>query len=188
MTELRPPPQKAPVVRPASRLVVLNDSNEILLFHIVAPDLGEPSIWITPGGGLEERARQRSKPRKGSSGKRGACKPRSAVSGFASTPGAGVTSGSTRANAFTLSGLTRATWRRRYWRTSRRRHSPGSSGGASRRYAIRRRSSPRTASPTFCLCCWPGRSRQSRSKQVSSSRSRRHRCRRRSACYQAPVP
>lgn len=40
-------------MRASARLVVLDPSDRILLFHIVSADLEDPSFWVTPGGGVE---------------------------------------------------------------------------------------------------------------------------------------
>jgi len=45
-------PDRPGIPRPASRLVVLDARDRILLFHIDAPFIPRP-IWLTPGGGVE---------------------------------------------------------------------------------------------------------------------------------------
>lgn len=42
-----------PVERPAGRAVVVDDDGCVLLMHTNNPGLDVPSLWLTPGGGLE---------------------------------------------------------------------------------------------------------------------------------------
>ncbi len=46
-------PAEPPIIRLAARIVLLDDSDRILLFRADSRVFGR-SIWITPGGGLEE--------------------------------------------------------------------------------------------------------------------------------------
>jgi 8-oxo-dGTP pyrophosphatase MutT (NUDIX family) len=48
----QPPPGVQPIVRAASRVVLLDDQDRILLFRWEDARLEAKSIWITPGGGL----------------------------------------------------------------------------------------------------------------------------------------
>lgn len=41
------------VVRPTSRLLVLDDADRLLLMKTVAPDTSRFARWITPGGGVD---------------------------------------------------------------------------------------------------------------------------------------
>jgi ADP-ribose pyrophosphatase YjhB (NUDIX family) len=41
------------VVRPTSRLLVLDDDDRLLLMKTVAPDTSRFARWITPGGGVD---------------------------------------------------------------------------------------------------------------------------------------
>jgi len=41
------------IVRPTSRLLVLDDDDRLLLMKTVAPDTGRLARWITPGGGVD---------------------------------------------------------------------------------------------------------------------------------------
>src|SRR3990172_13346384 len=43
-------PDETPILRPASRVLVIDDQDRLLLFKF---DLGGAHRWITPGGGLE---------------------------------------------------------------------------------------------------------------------------------------
>ncbi len=43
---------RRPELRPASRLLVIDDQQRILLFRTESPDLDAPLLWFTPGGGL----------------------------------------------------------------------------------------------------------------------------------------
>jgi 8-oxo-dGTP pyrophosphatase MutT (NUDIX family) len=38
--------------RPAARIVVVDESNRVLLLHVNDPMTAAPPFWITPGGGL----------------------------------------------------------------------------------------------------------------------------------------
>jgi 8-oxo-dGTP pyrophosphatase MutT (NUDIX family) len=42
------------VVRPTSRLLVLDEDDRVLLMKTVAPDTSRAARWITPGGGVDE--------------------------------------------------------------------------------------------------------------------------------------
>lgn len=42
------------IERPAGRVVLLDEHNRILLCQAEDPSFDIPSLWITPGGGLEE--------------------------------------------------------------------------------------------------------------------------------------
>ena len=41
------------IVRPTSRLLVLDDDDRVLLMKTVAPDTSRFARWITPGGGVD---------------------------------------------------------------------------------------------------------------------------------------
>ncbi|ROS54270.1 NUDIX hydrolase [Frigoribacterium sp. PhB24] len=41
------------IVRPTSRLLVLDDHDRVLLMRTVAPDSSRSARWITPGGGVD---------------------------------------------------------------------------------------------------------------------------------------
>lgn len=45
-------PDLTPLYRPAARVLLIDDSDRILLFRVVLPHLKRP-LWITPGGGLD---------------------------------------------------------------------------------------------------------------------------------------
>ena len=43
-----------PIVRPASRLLVIDAQDRLLLFRIEDPLVTVPVLWIAPGGGIQE--------------------------------------------------------------------------------------------------------------------------------------
>lgn len=43
-----------PLVRPAARVIVLDNADRVLLFRAVIPERPDRPFWITPGGGLHD--------------------------------------------------------------------------------------------------------------------------------------
>nr|WP_256428739.1 NUDIX domain-containing protein [Frigoribacterium sp. VKM Ac-2836] len=50
---MRPPLVSDQIVRPTSRLLVLDEDDRLLLMKTVAPDSTRAARWITPGGGVD---------------------------------------------------------------------------------------------------------------------------------------
>jgi len=45
--------RQQPIPRPASRVLLLDARDRLLLFHVIDPRADVPSLWVTPGGALE---------------------------------------------------------------------------------------------------------------------------------------
>ena len=41
--------------RQSARAIVVDDDGRVLLFRVVDPETSSPPVWVTPGGGVEDR-------------------------------------------------------------------------------------------------------------------------------------
>lgn len=46
--------ERSPILRPASRGLIIGSDDRLLLFHHREEDLDDPDFWMTPGGGLDD--------------------------------------------------------------------------------------------------------------------------------------
>ena len=45
--------RQKPEFRPAARVLLIDDGDRVLLFHVALPQRPDDRLWITPGGGLD---------------------------------------------------------------------------------------------------------------------------------------